>query len=49
MERSMLGLTLRNPVPNEEMRRRTKVMKAFEKVASLKWNTDKLKEYCSDD
>lgn len=38
MERSMLGLSLRDKVPNIEVRDRTKVMDAIEKITTLKWN-----------
>lgn len=38
MERSMQGLTLRDRIPSEEIRRRTKVMDVVERVTSLKWN-----------
>ena len=38
MERSMLGLTLRDRVRNEEIRRRTGVTDVIERIAWLKWN-----------
>ena len=37
MERRMLGISLRDRVRNEEMRRRTKVTEIAERIATLKW------------
>lgn len=37
MERAMLGISLRNKVPNEEIRRRTQLTDVSERVAQLKW------------
>lgn len=38
MERSMLGITLRDRVPNEVIRRKTGVRDAVETILKLKWN-----------
>lgn len=38
MERLMLGLTLRDHITNDELRRRTRVIDAVERIAILKWN-----------
>lgn len=38
MERAMLGLSWRDRVPNESLRRRTGVVDAVERIALLKWN-----------
>lgn len=38
MKRFILGLTLRDQLPNKEIDRRTKVVDAIEWMASLKWN-----------
>lgn len=38
MERSMLGLTLRDHITNIELRRRIKLVDAVERIAILKWN-----------
>lgn len=38
MERSMLGLSLRDHITNTELRRRTGVTDAVEQIAKLKWN-----------
>lgn len=38
MERSMLGISLRDRVPNHEIRRRTRVVDAIERITTLKWN-----------
>lgn len=38
MERSMLGVTLRDKIRNEELRRRTRVADAIEKITHLKWS-----------
>lgn len=38
MERSMLGISLRDRTPNNEIRRRTGVADAVERIATLKWN-----------
>ena len=38
MERSMLGITIRDRVPNEAIRRRTGVTDAVERMACLKWS-----------
>ncbi|CAG9837260.1 unnamed protein product [Diabrotica balteata] len=37
MERSMLGITLRDRITNEDIRRRTGVTDIIEKIARLKW------------
>lgn len=37
MERAMLGISLRNRVKNEEIRRRTKIPDIMQRVAHLKW------------
>lgn len=37
MERSMLGISLRDKIPNDEIRRRTKVKDIIEKITELKW------------
>lgn len=38
MERSMLGLTLRDRITNTELRRRSGVTDAIERISTLKWN-----------
>ena len=38
MERSMLGLTLRDRITNTELRRRSGVTDAIKKISNLKWN-----------
>lgn len=38
MERSMLGVTLRDKIRNEELRRKTKITDAIERITHLKWN-----------
>lgn len=38
MERSILGLSLRDRVPNHEIRRRSGVQDAIQKITMLKWN-----------
>lgn len=38
MERSMMGITLRDRVPNDQIRRITKVMDAVEQITHSKWN-----------
>lgn len=38
MERSMLGISLRDRIPNTEIRRRTGVQDAVERITILKWN-----------
>lgn len=38
MERSMLGVTLRDKIRNEELCRRTKVTDAIKRITHLKWN-----------
>lgn len=38
MERSMMGVFLRDKISNEEIRRRTRVINVVQKIASLKWN-----------
>lgn len=38
IERSMLGLNLRDRVPNNTIRRSTGVRDAAEAIAALKWN-----------
>ncbi|CAH2238966.1 jg19290 [Pararge aegeria aegeria] len=37
MERSMLGVSLRDQIRNEEIRRRTRVTEIAQRVAKLKW------------
>ncbi|CAH2245094.1 jg15932 [Pararge aegeria aegeria] len=37
MERAMLGLSLRDQIRNEEIRRRTRVTDIAQRVAKLKW------------
>ncbi|CAH2208160.1 jg21834 [Pararge aegeria aegeria] len=37
MERSMLGVSLRDQIRNEEIRRRTRVTDIAQRVAKLKW------------
>lgn len=34
----MLGLSLRDRIPNAEIRRRTRLVDAIERIASIKWN-----------
>ena len=38
MERSMLGITLRDKMTNQWIRQQTKVVDIMERIASLKWN-----------
>lgn len=38
MERQMLGVSLRDRIPNEEIRNRTGTIDAIERIATLKWN-----------
>lgn len=38
MERSILGISLRDRVPNERIRQRTGITDAIERIAYLKWN-----------
>jgi hypothetical protein len=38
MERSMLGITLRDKMTNQWIRQQTKVVDVMERIASLKWN-----------
>lgn len=38
MQRSMLGITLRDRVANTDIRERIKVVDAVAKIATLKWN-----------
>ena len=38
MERSMLGITLRDKMTNQWIRQQTKVVDVMEEIASLKWN-----------
>jgi len=38
MERSMLGISLRDRIHNNEITRRTGVVDAVERIATLKWN-----------
>ncbi|CAH2238493.1 jg5674 [Pararge aegeria aegeria] len=38
MERAMLGVSLRDQIRNEEIRRRTRVIDIAQQVAKLKWN-----------
>lgn len=38
MERSMLGITLRDRIPNQNIRRNTGVRDAVEEILVLKWN-----------
>lgn len=38
MERSMLGVSLRDHIRNEDLRRRTGVTDVIQQIASLKWN-----------
>lgn len=37
MERAMLGVSLRDKIRNEEIRRRTKVVDIIQRIAELKW------------
>ncbi|CAH2259301.1 jg10040 [Pararge aegeria aegeria] len=37
MERAMLGVSLRDQIRNEEIRRRTRVTDIAQRVAKLKW------------
>jgi len=37
MERSMLGVSLRDRIPNEIIRQRTKVVDVVERIATMKW------------
>ena len=46
MERSMLGITLRDKMTNQWIRQQTKVVDVMEEIASLKWNwQDTLREW----
>lgn len=38
MERSMLGISLKDRVPNETIRQRTGVSDTIKRITSLKWN-----------
>ena len=38
MERSMLGITLRDKMTNQWIRHQTKLVNVMEEMASLKWN-----------
>lgn len=38
MERGMSGISIREKVPNQEMRRRTGTMDTVERISTLKWN-----------
>src|ERR1700748_1305792 len=38
MERSMLGISLRDKMTNQWIRQQTKVVDVMERIASLKWN-----------
>ena len=38
MERAMLGVSLRDHVTNQDLRRRTGVKDIVERMATLKWN-----------
>lgn len=40
MKRSMLGITLRDEIPTEAIRTRTKVTDAIEKITNPKWSRD---------
>src|SRR6201985_2415720 len=38
MERSMLGISLRDKMTNQWIRQQTKIVDVMERIASLKWN-----------
>ncbi|CAH2259111.1 jg9970 [Pararge aegeria aegeria] len=45
MERAMLGVSLRDQIRNEEIRRRTRVTDIAQRVAKLKWKWDPMLEW----